>query len=571
MERTSSTFLAEGGSLGKLVRELDWTRNVIGPPPDWPLALKTVTSVMLNSQFPMFALWGEEHICLYNDGYAPILGARHPAALGMRYCDIWPEIWSEIHPLIQTAYGGKSTIFHDLPLNVQRNGVAEVAYFTFSYSPIRGDDGQIAGMFCACTETTERMHADEKLRQTATALNELNATLEQRIAERTQELLKTHEMLLQSQKLEAIGKLTGGVAHDFNNVLQVIGGNLQLVQSEVTDSPEVIARLRAAQLGVERGAKLASHLLSFARKQPLSPVVLDTRRLIHELGDMLRHTIGTSCELETVVGAGLWNIFVDRSGFENALLNLAINARDAMDGTGQLTVEASNAYLDDNYARQHREVTAGQYVMIAVSDTGVGMDEKVISQAFEPFFTTKGPGHGTGLGLAMVYGFVKQSGGHIKIYSEMGHGTTVKLYVPRSRSTEHLPAPMASGPVVGGVETILVVEDDAQVRDVVVALLIDLGYRVLKADDAASALVILESGIGVDLVFTDVVMPGAVHVTELARRAKIVQPGISILYTSGYTENAIVHHGRLDVGISLLSKPYTHDELALKIREMLAS
>jgi PAS domain S-box-containing protein len=372
-----------------------------------------------------------------------------------------------------------------------------------------------------------------------------------------------------AQKMEAIGRLTGGVAHDFNNLLQVIGGNLQLLNRDIAGNEKAEQRLRNARAGVARGSKLASQLLSFGRRQPLAPKVVNLGRFVRGLDDMLRRALGDGIEIETIVSGGLWNTLVDPFQVENALINLGINARDAMNGQGRLTIEAGNALLDDAYAATHTDVASGQYVMVAVTDTGTGMSPDVMERVFEPFFTTKPEGQGTGLGLSMVYGFVKQSSGHIKIYSELGHGTTIRLYLPRVRQDEDLPTEIDAGPVKGGTETIMVVEDDEEVRTVVVEMLTELGYRVLKAKDAQSALAIIESGIAIDLLFTDVVMPGPLRSPELARKARERIPTIAVLFTSGYTENAIVHGGRLDEGIELLSKPYTREALARKIRHEL--
>lgn len=380
---------------------------------------------------------------------------------------------------------------------------------------------------------------------------------------------RTEAALQQAQKMETIGKLTGGVAHDFNNLLQVIAGNLQLVGPLVADLPDVQRRLANAMSGVERGAKLASSLLSFARRQPLAPKVVKVNRLLAGMEDMMRRSLGEEVEIETVISGGLWTTEVDVAQLENAILNLAINARDAMDGHGKLTIELNNASLDAAYAQTHQEVVPGQYVMLAVSDTGSGMAPEVMAQAFEPFFSTKPEGKGTGLGLSMVYGLVKQSGGHIKIYSEPGEGTTVKIYLPRSYQTEDNLLEPGALPAVGGTETILVAEDDEQVRLTVVDMLTDLGYRVLKASDAASALNVIDSGIPIDVLFTDVVMPGPLRSPDLARKARERLPDIAVLFTSGYTENAIVHGGRLDAGVELLGKPYTRESLAKKIRHVL--
>ncbi len=382
---------------------------------------------------------------------------------------------------------------------------------------------------------------------------------------------QTEAALQQAQKMETIGKLTGGVAHDFNNLLQVISGNLQLMAADLTAMPSVRRRVDNALASVERGAKLASSLLSFARKQPLEPKVIKVGRLITGIEDMLRRSLGEEVEMETVVSGGLWSTSVDIAQLENAILNLAINARDAMDGRGKLTIEVNNALLDAAYCSTHPDVTPGQYVAIAVTDTGSGMTPEVVRQAFEPFFSTKAEGKGTGLGLSMVYGLVKQSGGHIKIYSELGEGTTIKLYLPRSRDAEDSYVPLETQPVVGGSETVLVVEDDDAVRATAVDLLTTLGYRVLKASDASAALTVIDSGVHIDLLFTDVVMPGPLRSPELARKAKERLPALSVLFTSGYTENAIVHGGRLDRGVELIGKPYTKESLARKIRHVLAN
>ena len=375
--------------------------------------------------------------------------------------------------------------------------------------------------------------------------------------------------LRQSQKMETVGKLTGGVAHDFNNLLQVISGNLDLLAEEAGGHAQSRKLVSQAMDAVGRGARLASQLLSYARRQPLAPKVVNIGRLVRNMDDLLRRTLGETVEVETVIAGGLWNCMVDPVQIETAVLNLAINARDAMAGGGRLTIEAGNASLDDAYVRQQEELGRGQYVMLAVTDTGTGMAQAVVEQAFEPFFSTKPEGRGTGLGLSMVYGFVKQSKGHVKIYSEMGHGTTVRIYLPRSALGEDVEIRRAEGPVVGGRETILVAEDDTEVLATVMAMLGGLGYRVLTARDAASALVVIESGAAIDLLFTDVVMPGTMRSPELARRARERSPHIAVLFTSGYTDNAIVHGGRLDEGVELLSKPYSRQALARKVREVL--
>ncbi|HEY4986669.1 MAG TPA: response regulator, partial [Bradyrhizobium sp.] len=370
----------------------------------------------------------------------------------------------------------------------------------------------------------------------------------------------------QAQKMEAVGHLTGGVAHDFNNLLQIISANLDLASADAKHDPKTAERLQNAISAVERGSRLTAQLLAFARRQALEPRSTNVGRLLGDMTDLLHRTLGERVEVENSVAGGLWNTLIDPSQLENAILNLAINARDAMGDGGKLTIEVANAFLDDSYAAQHVEVTAGQYVMVAVSDTGTGMPPEVVARVFDPFFTTKPEGKGTGLGLSQVYGFVKQSGGHVKIYSEPGQGTTIKLYLPRTRKPQEGLGPVRSADTVGGTEHILVVEDDAGVRAAVVDILVDLCYSPLKAENAEQALAVLQSGARIDLLFTDVVMPGPINTREFVRRAQELRPRLKVLYTSGYTQNAIVHNGKLDDDAMLLSKPYRKDELARKLR-----
>jgi signal transduction histidine kinase/CheY-like chemotaxis protein len=384
--------------------------------------------------------------------------------------------------------------------------------------------------------------------------------------------MRAENMVRQSQKMEAIGHLTGGVAHDFNNLLQIVSANLDLAvaSGEARGNPKLGQRLQNAMGAVSRGSRLTGQLLAFARRQALDPRSVDLGRVIRDMTDLLRRTLGEQIEVEAVIAGGLWNTLADPTQVENAILNLAINGRDAMPDGGKLTLEVANAYLDEAYAAQHADVNPGQYVMLAVSDTGTGMTPEIMSRVFEPFFTTKPEGKGTGLGLAQAYGFVKQSGGHIKIYSEVGDGTTVKLYLPRTRRAEDAPEAHANQPAEGGNERILVVEDDEGVRAAVVDMLTDLGYNVQRAESAEAALKLLEKGAPVDLLFTDVVMPGAISTREFTRRAQQMYPRLLVLYTSGYTQNAIVHNGKLDDDAFLLSKPYRKDELARKLRSVFA-
>ncbi|MBB4008577.1 PAS domain S-box-containing protein [Rhizobium taibaishanense] len=466
-----------------------------------------------------------------------------------------------------------------------RRADGEWRQFAVRALPLLDDDGEIIEWVGVHTDITHQRAAEASLRQQAETLahqvryreqaeeqlRHLNETLEARVVAEIAERRHAEAKLAQAQKMETVGKLTGGVAHDFNNLLQVISGNLQLLLKDVAGNDRAETRVANAMAGVSRGSKLASQLLAFGRRQALEPKVVNISRFIQAMDDMLRRAIGEAIQLETVFAGSLWNTFIDPAQIENALLNLAINARDAMDGIGKLTIELANVHLDDAYAASHDEVVAGQYVMLAVTDTGCGMSPEIIDKVFEPFFSTKAEGKGSGLGLSMVYGFVKQSGGHVKIYSEVGHGTTIRLYMPRAMQAEDVEVVLDTGPISGGTETVLVVEDDEAVRDTVVALLTDLGYRVLKAVDAASALSVIESGIPIDILFTDVIMPGTLKSPELARKARERLPNLAVLFTSGYTENSIVHGGKLDAGVELLSKPYTKEALARKFRHVLAN
>jgi PAS domain S-box-containing protein len=420
-------------------------------------------------------------------------------------------------------------------------------------------------------QATQREIAERKKAQEELAL--LNATLEQEVAERTDQLRRSEEGLRQAQKMEAVGQLTGGVAHDFNNLLQVIVGNLEAIQRNLPQASGRLQRaIKQAMNGAHRAASLTQRLLAFSRRQPLDPKPIDVNALVAGMSDLLHRSLGETIAVETVSGAGLWRVEADANELEAAILNLAVNARDAMPDGGRLTIETRNSHIDEAYASAQAEVTPGQYVMISVTDSGTGMDANTIRQAFEPFFTTKPVGKGTGLGLSQVYGFVKQSGGHVKIYSEITQGTTIKIYLPRllgeadrvSNAAE--PQPLPEGQAA---ETVLVVEDDHDVRTYSVDSLRELGYRVLEAHDGASAIRLVEQERNIDLLFTDVVLPGGMTGAQVAAQARGLRPGLKVLFTTGYARNAIVHQGRLDAGVHLLTKPFNFDELAIKVRDVL--
>jgi signal transduction histidine kinase len=405
-------------------------------------------------------------------------------------------------------------------------------------------------------------------------LASLNANLEGVVAERTEQLRKSEEGLRQAQKMEAVGQLTGGVAHDFNNLLQVIVGNLESIQRLMPEAPGRIQRsLKHAMNGAKRASSLTQQLLAFSRRQPLNPKPVDVNALVGGMSDLLHRTLGETISVEAVNSAGLWTVEADANELEAAILNLAVNARDAMPEGGRLTIETRNAHIDETYAKGQAEVIPGQYVMISVTDTGAGMDASTLQQAFEPFFTTKPVGKGTGLGLSQVYGFVKQSGGHVKIYSELEQGTTVKIYLPRLLREAEATGLTEIEPVPEGTaaETLLVVEDDDDVRTYSVESLRELGYRVLESSDGPSALRILEREQDISLLFTDVVLPGGMTGAQLAAQARGLRSDLKVLFTTGYARNAIVHQGRLDAGVQLITKPFTFEELAIKVRDVLDS
>ncbi len=461
-------------------------------------------------------------------------------------------------------------------------------FATGALVPMRGPDGAPTGFLKILRDRTREHEADEARRS-------LNATLERLVAERTRGLEAANERLVaeaasrqqaeeqlrQAQKMEAVGRLTGGIAHDFNNLLTIISGSLDMARRRLGRGDAVRAEtlLGQAAEGADRAAALTYRLLAFSRQHPLAPEPVDANRLVGGMSDLLGRTLGETVAIETVLAGGLWRTHADPNQLESALLNLAVNARDAMPDGGQLTIETANTHLDESYAASREEVAAGQYVMVAVSDTGTGMAPEVVARIFEPFFTTKPVGKGTGLGLSQVYGFAKQSGGHVAVYSEAGHGTTIKLYLPRFRQVGEAAAvdrvvevrrePVAPLVPATAAETVLVVEDEPMVRAFSVAALEEAGYRVLSAGDGPSGLAILDAHPEVRVLFTDVVLTGPMNGRKVADEALRRRPDLKLLFTTGYTRNAIIHHGRLDEGVKLISKPFTSASLAAKLRAVL--
>ena len=514
---------------------------------------------------------------IVTDAYGRVTFVNDAAAdiHGVRRLDVAPEEYATTYhlftndglpfppaelPLARAVLG--ETVF-DARWQIHRPD-GKVVCALGSARPLRSVDGQQTGAVITIRDDTARHRAE-------TELHALNATLEARVVARTEELARAEETLRQAQKMEAVGQLTGGIAHDFNNMLSVVIGSLDLLGRRL--SPDDVRTRRyvdAATDGAKRAATLTQRLLAFSRQQPLQPEPVDVNRLVKGMSDLLRHSLGGAVRLEAVLGGGIWQINADPNQLENVILNLGINGRDAMPDGGRLTIETENAHLDDRYVASEIGMSPGQYVLIAVTDTGSGMPAEVVAKAFDPFFTTKGVGKGTGLGLSQVYGFVKQSGGHVKIYSEPGVGTTVKLYLPRFvGDTPQAGATEAQTIAYGDAqELILVVEDEPAVRQYSVDALLELGYRVLEADGAEAALRLIDEHADIALLFTDIVMP-EINGARLAETARRKRPMLKILFTTGYTRNAVVHNGVVDAGVDLIGKPFTVNDLAAKVRAIL--
>jgi PAS domain S-box-containing protein len=674
-----------------LVDAKDWSTTPLGPRDGWSPSLTLALDIVLASGFPMALRWGPDFVLIYNDGYKPILGEKHPWALGRPAREAWSEVWHQIEPIHREVLSGVRGAFFtdDILLRIQRHqGQWEDARFTLGYSPTPDPTAPtgIGGVFVTAVETTARIATENQLRATQEALRHLNETLEHEVEVRTRErdrvwtnsrdllvvvgadgvfraispawtrvlghapeevmgrsflefvdpddaaltqgkldaaasgddltnfenryrhqdgsarwiswhtsvegdlvyaygrditaekeaaaeLARTQEALRQSQKMEAIGQLTGGIAHDFNNMLAIVIGSLDIARRRLRRGEVGAERyLENAHEGATRAATLTQRLLAFSRQSPLAPQVLSLNMLVSRMSEMLRRTLGERIALETALAGGLWLANVDPNQLEGAILNLAVNARDAMPDGGKLTVETANVYLDDRYVAREMGLAPGQYVMVAVTDVGTGIGPDILAKVFDPFFTTKPVGKGTGLGLSMVYGFARQSGGHVRIYSELGQGTTVKIYLPRhfgSAEEASAPAPASSIPTAASQsETVLVVEDEERVRQMSSDVLRELGYAVHAASSGEEALRMFDELGRVDVLFTDVVMGGMTG-RQLAEALLLKSPGLKVLYTTGYTRNAVVHNGVLDPGVAFLPKPFTVEDLAVKLRAVL--
>jgi signal transduction histidine kinase/CheY-like chemotaxis protein len=661
-----------GGTVGDLIRSRDWSTSPLGPPEAWPQPLRTVVELLLQSRIPMFVAWGEELGFLYNDAYAEILGTKHPRALGSRFHDIWSEIWPDILPLVEAAMAGRAIYREDLPLLMNRKGYDEQTWFTFSYSPLRDEDGRIAGMFCACTETTRRVRAERGLR-------ELNETLERRvdaaIAERKllaeiidstdamvqvagldfrwlainraaaneferifgtrprvgdsmlellesqpeqqaavkavwsralageafveigefgdpardrrsyemryytlrgpggervgayqfvydvterlrdqQRLRDAEAVMRQAQKMDALGQLTGGVAHDFNNLLAVFANGLQLLER----SPSLDQRQRAIagmRRAIERGTGLTHQLLAFSRRRAVNPESLDLAAQLTGMREMLARSLRGDIEVQMDLAERLWPVEIDAGEFELAMLNLCVNARDAMPAGGTITISARNLTTAGG--------RADEFVELKIRDVGCGMPQEVLARALEPFFTTKDVGKGSGLGLPQVYGFAKQSGGQLDIASSLDAGTVVTLLLPRAErepaAAEPVPEPVPSRRDGRQHGLALLVEDDPEVAALTREMLSFLGFEVVHAASPAAALGALANGRRVEVVFSDIMMPGGISGLELGREIRRRQPDLRIVLTTGVSDAT----AGMDPGeFVLLLKPYRLDALS---------
>ncbi|PKH12872.1 ATP-binding protein [Pseudomonas fluorescens] len=565
MQFLSNSHGCEGwaGEMAQRIRAFDWSGTDLGPIDRWSTSLACTVQMMLASPVPMVMLWGRAGYMIYNDSYSVFAGGRHPYLLGTPVELGWPEVAEFNRHVVDTCLAGGTLSFNNKELVLSRHGRPETLWLDLYYSPVAGDNQQPAGVLAIVVETTELVKS-ERVRQ------ELTHNLEQRVAAEVQARSAAEEQLRQSQKLEAIGGLTGGVAHDFNNLLQVIAGNLHLLARHEPDNAQVQRRVSAAIAAVERGATLSSQLLAFARRQPLSPAVYNPQRIYAGLGELLQRALGETIHIDVQLPQDSWCINVDRNQLENALLNLAINARDAMQGEGVIRITGENIILNPAECAG-KSIKPGEYVRLAVTDTGAGMPLTVLKRAFEPFFTTKREGQGTGLGLSMVFGFVRQSGGHVDIWSEENKGSVVQMYFPRSLEPEHVEPDIDLESPCTGQETILVVEDNEGVRLTVVELLTQSGYTVLTAEDGDQAMAKLQSGLQPELIFTDVVMPGRIKSIDLANWARAQVPPIPVLFTSGHTRDILSSNHLLSADIHLLSKPYSPDALTQRVRSVLTA
>ena len=560
-----TAILTEDGRVGGILNQGNETTAAIAAARMREAEKERLRDLFAQAPGAMAVLRGPQHeFYIANDAYFELSG-RDRSIMGRTIADALPVVVEQgfVALLDQVYQTGEPFIGSNVAIELVRRGVRQMRIVDFIYAPTRDLEGRIDGIFVQATDVTERSQAEQ-------ALQTLNTTLEQRVVAEVSERMRTEDQLRQAQKMDAIGQLTGGIAHDFNNMLAVVIGALNLMQRRLKKGDTDVTRyIEAAIDGANRASALTQRLLAFSRQQPLNPVSLDVNVMVGQMTELLARTIGEHISIETVRGAGLWRTFADQVQLESAIINLAVNARDAMLDGGKLTIETANTAIDARYGAEHG-VADGQYVVICVSDTGVGMSPEVMAQAFDPFFTTKDVGKGTGLGLSQVFGFVRQSGGHVKLYSEVGHGTTVKIYLPRFYGADEAPVLQEAAVIRDGShsETILVVEDDPRVRSFSTEALRELGYSVLAAANGPDALRQIDGGAKIDLLFTDMVMPEMTG-RQLAEAALARLPRLKVVFTTGYAPNAAVHSGVLEPTAAYLHKPFTLDQLAAKIRTAL--
>jgi signal transduction histidine kinase/CheY-like chemotaxis protein len=543
-------FLTDGGAMGARIRAHDWAATPLGPLEAWPPGLRTAVGIVIASRFPACLVWGPRLVTIYNDAFRPILGAK-PEALGRPFDEVWAEAWHIIGPIAARAFAGEATFIEDFPLVVERAGHPEQAYFTFCYSPVRDEAGAIAGFLDTVVETTAKVALVHALREREEELRRLNEGLEERVAERTAELLRAEEHLRQAQKMESLGQLTGGVAHDFNNLLTSIIGNLELLESRIDDD-SLKNRVRAASRSAERGANLTAQLLAFSRKQHLMPRPIDINVVLAEMKELLGRTLADGVEMRWKLANGLWPALADRTQVEVSLLNLMLNARDAMPSGGRIVIATRNVAENG----RPNDLPAGDFIAVSVTDTGEGMSLAVLGRAMEPFFTTKPAGVGTGLGLSQVYGLARQSGGTVRIDSSPGEGTSVEIFLPRALTAAEPDAPRTrSATPASRRGTVLVVDDQQEVREVAATHLETLGYQTVQAESGQAAIALLESRgpAAFDALVVDYVMAG-VSGMEVLRAARRSRPDIPVVLMTGYA-GADALGERLQ-GFVLLKKPF---------------
>jgi len=556
------------GEMAERVSDFDWTLTSLGPMEQWSHSLTSAVKLVLASPVPLVMLWGQQGTMIYNDAYAIFAGGRHPFLLGKPVEEGWPELAAFNRNVVDTCLAGGTLSYSDKQLTLHRSGVPEEVWMDLHYSPVFDDDGSAAGVLAVVFETTSKVQAERERTVAEGKLQRLAQTLEERVAQAVTARVAAEEKYRQVQKLEAIGNLTGGVAHDFNNVLQIISANVQLVELVTRESPQLKLRLDAVTNAVRRGSKLASQMLAFARRQPLEPTVVDPSRMLEPMSELLRGAIPESVAFSCDVQPDVWRLHVDRNQLESALLNLVINSRDAIAGQGNIWLSITNESVCEMLPGG-LSIPGGDYVRLAVRDDGCGMSQEVRARMFEPFYTTKPENRGTGLGLSQVYGFVTQSSGFVDVETAVGVGTTISLYFPRCDKSKADSGRVADAVSARGGETILIVEDDSDVRLAAIDMLAQLGYKVISAHDGDSAFAALQENSHIDLLFTDVVMPGTVRSSELANIARGAPHHAAVVFVSGYTRDVIFHEGRLDEGVVLLRKPYSLDELSRTVREAL--